>query len=141
MIRVESTTWLNENPGMSNESNEKSGLPEGVRLCAIIMFLAVAAGAIGAHFLPEGVNKTTWKTGVTYQLIHGLALFALAMTGNWSRKLTRIFWIAGIVCFSGSLYWLAFPEHPKFLGPITPLGGLFFLTGWATLIFAKAEKD
>jgi uncharacterized membrane protein YgdD (TMEM256/DUF423 family) len=62
---------------------------------------------------------------VLYHLVHAVALLALP---NWVW--VGRCWIAGIVLFSGSLYWLSL-GGPRFLGPVTPLGGLAFLLGWA----------
>lgn len=108
-------------------------------LAAVLGFLGVALGAFGAHALKPALEAhgtvETWKTAVLYQLVHAVALLALA---GWrdahagpSGRVAAL-WTAGVVLFSGSLYWLAL-GGPKFLGPITPLGGLAFLAGWALL--------
>lgn len=73
-----------------------------------------------------------WKTAVIYHLIHGVALLALALSGRANLSVSWLF-IAGIVLFSGSLYGMAV-TGAHWLGPITPLGGLCFLVGWAWLI-------
>jgi uncharacterized membrane protein YgdD (TMEM256/DUF423 family) len=92
-------------------------------------FTGVALGAFGAHALKEtlmtGGHTNTWQTAVLYHLVHSVALLAFP-SGKWAGRC----WIAGIVLFSGSLYWLAL-GGPKFLGPITPLGGIMLLSGWA----------
>lgn len=108
-------------------------------LAAGFGFLGVALGAFGAHGLKATLEAhgtlETWKTAVLYQLIHAVALLALA---GWrdshlgpSRKV-GLLWAAGVVLFSGSLYWLAL-GGPRFLGPVTPVGGVAFLAGWALL--------
>jgi uncharacterized membrane protein YgdD (TMEM256/DUF423 family) len=109
-----------------------------------VMFMAVALGAFGAHALQERLQlagkEHVWETAVLYQAIHGLALLGL---GIWqvldersalSRALrfTGVCWIAGVFAFSGSLYALSL-GGPKWLGPITPLGGLCFMVGWIAL--------
>lgn len=108
-------------------------------LAAVLGFLGVALGAFGAHALKPALEAhgtvETWKTAVLYQLVHAVALLALvgwrdAHAGPSGR--VAALWAAGVVLFSGSLYWLAL-GGPKFLGPITPLGGLAFLAGWALL--------
>lgn len=106
--------------------------------------LAVALGAFGAHALNERLVASgmleVWQTAVEYQMWHALALLGL---GVWVRlepavccclrRAIAILWVAGIMLFSGSLYALALGA-PKWLGPVTPLGGLCFILGW--LLFA-----
>ncbi len=108
------------------------------RLAAGLCFLAVALGAFGAHALKSilEANGTleAWKTAVLYHLAHGIALVALALHGNTNRG-ASYFLLAGVFLFSGSLYLLAV-TNVRWLGAITPLGGLCFLAGWAWLIFA-----
>ena len=105
-------------------------------------FLAVAAGAFGAHALRARLGPellAVWETGARYQMYHALALLAVAMAagrapgGGWAAAA----WLfaAGIVLFSGSLYLLAFTGI-RWLGAITPLGGLCFLGGWIALALA-----
>jgi uncharacterized membrane protein YgdD (TMEM256/DUF423 family) len=108
---------------------------------AVLMLLGVGAGAFGAHALESHFDKlphleATYQTAVRYHLIHGLALFAVAwVTTKWPSNLATasgILIIAGIVVFSGSLYLLSLTDI-KWLGAITPLGGLAFMTGWVLL--------
>ena len=108
-----------------------------LRLGAAVCFLAVALGAFGAHALRATLDahdsRATWNTAVLYQFLHGLALIVLSLHG-----VTRVscwLFLAGIVLFSGSLYALAI-ARASWLGPVTPLGGLCFLAGWAWLFFA-----
>ena len=106
------------------------------RLAAALCFFGVALGAFGAHALKRTLeaNHTTevWKTAVLYHFIHALALLVLAALPTVSRAAASLF-VAGIVIFSGSLYLLAL-TNVKWLGAITPLGGLCFLAGWFCLI-------
>ena len=109
-----------------------------LRLAGAVLFVAVALGAFGAHGLRARVGPElieVWKTAVLYQLVHGLALFGVALAGPeriaWHRVVSGLF-LAGIVLFSGSLYLLVLTEQ-RWLGPITPLGGVAFLGGWAAL--------
>ncbi len=106
------------------------------RFAAALCFSGVALGAFGAHALKGTLqaNDTTeiWKTAVLYHLIHALALLVLAVLPTASRFASNLF-IAGIVFFSGSLYLLAL-TNVKWLGAITPLGGLCFLAGWFCLV-------
>jgi uncharacterized membrane protein YgdD (TMEM256/DUF423 family) len=107
------------------------------RLAAALGFLAVALGAFGAHTLKGtlAANDTTevWKTAVLYHFIHAIALLVLATLPATARAASGLF-VAGIVIFSGSLYVLAL-TNIRWLGAITPLGGLCFLAGWLTLLF------
>jgi uncharacterized membrane protein YgdD (TMEM256/DUF423 family) len=107
------------------------------RLAAALGFLAVALGAFGAHTLKGtlAANDTTevWNTAVLYHFIHAIALLVLATLPATARAASGLF-VAGIVIFSGSLYVLAL-TNIRWLGAITPLGGLCFLAGWLTLLF------
>jgi uncharacterized membrane protein YgdD (TMEM256/DUF423 family) len=107
------------------------------RLAAALGFLAVALGAFGAHTLKGtlAANDTTevWKTSVFYHFIHAITLLVLATLPATTRAASGLF-VAGIVIFSGSLYVLAL-TNIRWLGAITPLGGLCFLAGWLTLLF------
>jgi uncharacterized membrane protein YgdD (TMEM256/DUF423 family) len=103
-------------------------------------FLAVAIGAFGAHALKphmDSYQQSIFETGSKYHFYHALAIIAVALLlqKHYAQYAAYCF-IAGIILFSGSLYLLALKnflqiEHWKFLGPITPLGGLFLLAGWA----------
>ena len=106
---------------------------------AISAFLAVAAGAFGAHALRDIVpldRVAVWETAAQYQMYHALGLFAVAWAAtrwpgpllNWSGWLL----VAGTFLFSGSLYALAL-TGVRWLGAITPLGGVAFLAGWLCL--------
>ena len=105
----------------------------------VLGLTGVALGAFGAHTLKPVLtaNDTvaTWQTAAHYQLIHAVALLALAGSAErWplARWIGRS-WLAGVVLFSGSLYGLSV-GGPKFLGPVTPLGGGLLLVGWALVI-------
>lgn len=111
-------------------------------LGAIAAFLAVVAGAFGAHALearltPERLD--TFKLGAQYQMYHALGLLAVAWaTTRWPGALTTSagwLFVAGIVIFAGTLYGLGL-GGPRWLGAITPLGGLSFLAGWGALAWA-----
>lgn len=105
------------------------------RLAALMGFLAVALGAFGAHGLKDllGQNHTAaiWEKAVFYHFIHTVMLFVLARRRPSARGPWLCFF-AGILIFSGSLYLLAV-TNLKWLGAITPIGGLSFLVGWAWL--------
>jgi uncharacterized membrane protein YgdD (TMEM256/DUF423 family) len=107
-------------------------------------FCAVLLGALGAHALEATLSARgslgAWQTATQYQLAHvvgSLALLAWAAAepaGARPARLRRIAWLwqSGCILFSGSIYILAL-GGPRFLGPVTPLGGLAFLAGWALL--------
>lgn len=103
--------------------------------------IAVAAGAFGAHGLEGRVTPDridTFRTGVTYQMYHALALlFVSWATVQWAHPL--IDWagycfIAGMIIFSGSLYVLVLTDT-GWLGAITPFGGVAFIVGWGLLLW------
>lgn len=106
------------------------------------MFLAVAAGAFGAHALADHFAdfpdlKSTFETAVRYHMIHGLALFVVAWAAiRWPGGLINAagyLFVAGIVIFSGSLYILSL-TGTRWLGAITPIGGIAFLAGWLVIL-------
>jgi len=109
---------------------------------ALSGLIGVAFGAFGAHALRARLSPdmlAVFETAVRYQLIHGLAILAVAAAmahgGGWLFNLAGWCFTAGIVLFSGSLYALALSGVTT-LGMITPIGGVFFLAGWACLIIA-----
>jgi uncharacterized membrane protein YgdD (TMEM256/DUF423 family) len=109
-----------------------------LRLAAAFCFLAVALGAFGAHALKNALQASgmldAWNKAVLYHLVHAVALLAIALYGTGNRA-TYFLLAAGIVLFSGSLYTMAL-TNVRWLGAITPLGGLCFLAGWAWLVIA-----
>lgn len=105
------------------------------RIAAATGFLGVALGAFGAHGLHELLLRNStleiWKTASMYHLIHAVVLLFVAN----QRPLPLLPWIlfsTGIVIFSGSLYLLAV-TNARWLGAVTPLGGVCFLAGWLWL--------
>lgn len=112
--------------------------PALLRIGAAFCFLAVALGAFGAHALKAKLEMSgmldAWNKAVLYHLVHAVALVALALSTAGNRA-TSFLLGAGIVLFSGSLYLMAL-TNVRWLGAITPLGGLCFLAGWAWLVIA-----
>lgn len=111
-------------------------------LGAVSAFIGVAAGAFGAHGLKSRLSEemlNTFEVGVRYQMYHALALIAVAWAQTrWpGTLLTTSGWlfVAGTLLFSGSLYLLSL-TGVRWLGAITPLGGLAFLGGWLCLALA-----
>ncbi len=115
-------------------------------LSGLNMALAVGLGAFGAHGLKEALDAAqmaTWQTAVQYHLVHGLALFALALwlheeAPAWAGKVATGL-LLGMILFSGSLYaWVLTDQH--FLVFITPIGGSIWLVTWLLLAW-KAARD
>jgi uncharacterized membrane protein YgdD (TMEM256/DUF423 family) len=109
-----------------------------LRIAAAFCFVAVALGAFGAHALKASLQSSgmldAWNKAVLYHLVHAVALLALALYGAGNRG-AYLLLAAGILFFSGSLYTMAL-TNVRWLGAITPLGGLCFLAGWAWLVIA-----
>ena len=109
--------------------------PLAQRLAALAGFLAVALGAFGAHGLQPVLEKNgtlaVWQTAALYHLVHAVVLLVLAQKAAVARVPFACFG-AGLVIFSGSLYTLAL-TNVKWLGAITPFGGLCLLAGWLAL--------
>ena len=112
-------------------------------LAGLAGFTAVAMGAFGAHALrdhltPEGT--AVFHTGSLYHLVHAVALFGAALLAREDASARLALWAGylfaiGIVIFSGSLYVLAISGQ-KWLGAITPIGGVAFLAGWVLVAVA-----
>ncbi len=124
---------------------------------AAFCLLSVVLGALGAHWLKSKVseglitpeNLQSFETGVKYQMYHGLALILLAIISeriissqlNYAGNLM----IAGTILFSFSIFFLATKgitglSNLRFLGPVTPIGGLLMISGWIMLIIAALKK-
>lgn len=112
----------------------------------IMMALAVAFGAFGAHALKKKLNADMMKvyeTGVQYHIAHGLGILIVGTLGHsltHSTLAVTAGWLlfVGIILFSGSLYVLSLTGVRK-LGAITPLGGLAFIAGWIVLLVAIVQ--
>ena len=111
------------------------------RIAALLCFLAVALGAFGAHGLRSILEARgmfdVWNKAVFYHFIHAIALVVLALYGSINRGACLLLLI-GILLFSGSLYLLAL-TNLRWIGAITPFGGLCFLAGWGWLVFAPPK--
>jgi uncharacterized membrane protein YgdD (TMEM256/DUF423 family) len=116
-----------------------------LKTAALLGALSVALGAFAAHGLKKIVSEsavTIFETGVRYQFYHVFGLLAVAILyGNYPNQFMRwagLAFIIGTVLFSGSLYLLTYKEAMsvnglKWVGPVTPLGGLAFIAGWVML--------
>jgi uncharacterized membrane protein YgdD (TMEM256/DUF423 family) len=114
-------------------------------IAACSAMLSVILGAFAAHGLKTKLSETllnTFQTGVQYQMYHSLAIILLIILYRQMPQSLLLysagFMVAGIVLFSGSLYMLAITQI-KWFGPITPLGGVCFIIGWALLIAAALK--
>ncbi len=110
------------------------------------MLSAVVLGAFGAHGLKNIISTESiavFKTGVFYQFVHALAIFIVVLLTKVYKiaklKWTIYFFTLGVLFFSGSLYLLSTKTYTNlewsFLGPITPIGGVFFIFGWLKLMW------
>ncbi len=106
---------------------------------ALVLALGVGLGAFGAHALRSLVNDTAlavWQTAVLYQMLHGLGLLLVAALGPclsraWQARSAALM-LAGVLIFSGSLYALVL-SGIKWLGAITPIGGVAMILAWLAL--------
>jgi len=112
-----------------------------VALGAASGLVGVAAGAFAAHGLADPARE--WmRTGATYELFHAVAILVCASLAVGPAPRARHappLFLAGTLLFSGSLYAMALGA-PRWLGAVTPIGGLLFLAGWAVLAWAGAAR-
>jgi len=111
-------------------------------ISAVSGFTAVAIGAFGAHGLREKLSAEmleVYKTGVLYQFFHTIVLLILSLNNFIKGKIASIFFLAGIILFSFSLY-LYSTSGIRFFAMITPVGGVCFLIGWFWLIVEVIRK-
>lgn len=111
-------------------------------ISAVSGFTAVAVGAFGAHGLKENLSAEmleVYKTGVLYQLIHTIVILILSLTDFIRGKIPSVFFLAGIILFSFSLYLYSITGI-RTLAMITPVGGVCFLIGWLWLIIEVIRR-
>ena len=116
---------------------------------ALFAFIGVALGAFGAHALQGKVKPEDlpiWETAVRYQIYHALALIMTGIleqlpryAGSALLPISGLLFIAGTVVSSGSLYLLVMTDR-RWLGAVTPLGGLLLLAGWLVLAWAVSRQ-
>ena len=109
---------------------------------ALLGALGVALGAFGAHALKSRLeargSASTWELAVRYHMIHAMAVLVAQLgrepgaSHNGATFLASLLFVLGVAMFSGSLYGLAL-GGPRWLGPVTPLGGLCLIAGWVVL--------
>ena len=115
------------------------------RIGAGVLGMAVGLGAMAAHMLKPiltDAQAANWQTGVLYQILHGLALLIIGLSGVTGRNVRIAVWLfcIGIVIFSGGLYINALTGF-KPLGRVIPLGGMAWIVGWFMLAFAGAGRQ
>jgi uncharacterized membrane protein YgdD (TMEM256/DUF423 family) len=115
------------------------------RIGAGVLGMAVGLGAMAAHMLKPVLTEAqaaSWQTGVLYQILHGLALLIIGLSGVTGRNVRIAVWLfcIGIVIFSGGLYINALTGF-KPLGRVIPLGGMAWIVGWFMLAFAGAGRQ
>ncbi len=121
---------------------------KSIKLGAFIASISIMMGAFGAHLLKDKLSEKAlalYETGVKYQLYHAFALIIVGilyqLNPNKQFKTAATLFLLGILFFSGSLYVLSYKvnnniEGLKWVGPLTPLGGLCFITGWLMVAFS-----
>ncbi len=118
-------------------------------IAAVLGVVTIGIGAFGAHGLEKLVDaeaQSSFETGVRYQMYHVIALWLLSISTRVPRR-TRLwafrFFIFGILLFSGSIYLLSLNSvlstDLKFLGPVTPIGGLLLILGWLRLAYGVVK--
>jgi uncharacterized membrane protein YgdD (TMEM256/DUF423 family) len=111
------------------------------RIAAIFGFLGVSLGAFGAHglraILERNQRVENWETAVLYHLVHAVVLLAISRRESIPSAAIWLF-CSGILIFSGSLYVLALTGI-RWLGAITPIGGLALLAGWLVLAVGRGK--
>ena len=121
-----------------------------IKVAILFCTTSVVLGAFGAHLLKDLLTEhqlSSFQTGIRYQMFHGLSILILALNENYfTEKLNRVLQLmsVGIILFSLSIYLLNLQEllglALSFLGPVTPIGGLFLMVSW-TLLFFNVKKN
>ena len=122
-----------------------------IKISIIFCVTSVILGAFGAHSLKNLLSTeqlSSFQTGIRYQMFHGLAILILSLNNNKftsKLKISLSLMSLGIIFFSFSIYLLSlqntFNLNLNYLGPITPLGGLFLITSWILLLFNVKKND
>jgi uncharacterized membrane protein YgdD (TMEM256/DUF423 family) len=112
-------------------------------ISGILGFLGVAIGAFGAHTLKDNFSfeqMETFRTGSFYHLIHAVVITAISLTNYKRFRKSNVFFLAGIILFSFSLYLYSIFQV-RIFAMITPFGGISFLFGWLFLIIDAVKKE
>lgn len=122
-----------------------------IATAAFLGLTAIILGAFGAHALKNYLSPEqliSFETGVKYQIYHALFLLFLGLSGVLLMDKTKklLYWLVvlGVILFSGSIYLLTTKNVTgidfKFLGPITPIGGMLLITAWIVLLVKVLNK-
>lgn len=122
-----------------------------ISTAAILGMIAIILGAFGAHALKKVLSieqLATFETGVRYQMYHALFLLFIGLIPNLTVKAKNTIYnlvLSGVILFSGSIYLLATndltPIDFRFIGPVTPIGGLLLISAWTVLLFQALRKS
>ena len=122
-----------------------------IKVSILFCVVSVILGAFGSHLLKDLLSETelsSFKTGIRYQMFHGLAILILSLNSNkFTSKLktSLLLMSIGTVLFSFSIYFLSIDDllsfSMKFLGPITPIGGTILITSWIYLLLNVKNND
>lgn len=117
----------------------------------LFLILAIILGAFGAHGLKELVNEErlqTFEVGVKYQFYQGLGMLVLGLNAEKFKFSLKTIWIllmTGTLMFSVSIYFLSIQDvlgaSLKFLGPVTPVGGMLMILGWVILLWKMMRHN
>ena len=127
----------------------------GLTIAAILGFLAVAIGAMGAHALKPHLTEYQiyiFEKGVQYHFYHTLAILGVGILQVFKGhhaylRRANVLFLLGVICFSGSLYLLAcrdiIPFNVAWAGPVTPIGGVLFMAAWVYILLfgLKTNND
>lgn len=114
---------------------------------ALLMLLGVMLGAFGAHALQAQLSPrqlASYQTGVQYQMLHAFGLLLVGILAQLTAATPRLRWsarlmLAGILCFSGSIYLMT-AGAPRWFGMIAPVGGVSFMAAWALLAWEMLAR-
>jgi uncharacterized membrane protein YgdD (TMEM256/DUF423 family) len=113
-----------------------------VSVGAIVMALAIALGAFGAHFIKnryDAYSQELWSTSTQYLFYHAIGIIILGLIPLEKAHIVAMLWIFGIVVFCGTLYAIAL-GGPKWLGALTPIGGTAWIVAWLLLAYLGWQK-
>jgi len=122
-----------------------------ISTAALLGMIAIILGAFGAHALKKVLSieqLATFETGVRYQMYHALFLLFIGLIPNLTSKAKNTIYnlvLSGVILFSGSIYLLATngltPINFRFIGPVTPIGGLLLISAWTVLLYNITKKS
>ncbi len=137
-------TLANGSPYFLNEVTRQTSSMRWVGIGAIVVALGIALGAFGAHALKATLTANAlaqWHTAQTYQMWGGLSLVLCGiLSSNLDLGRVPALMLAGVIVFSGTVYGLAL-GGPRWLGAITPIGGVLLITSWALVAWQAFRAE